>query len=77
MGQGGAVYVYGDSAAEVTECTFSSAANTSSGHNDFARNKYGAATFLCPVGSAGAPVSMVGTELLVTQLPPAAEVAQC
>jgi hypothetical protein len=81
---GGAVYVY-DGSTTFVDCKFIASADTSRGHNDVFINDVDNSTsaiFACPGGTTGDPVVIKGalgsgTDLLVTQLPPAKKIVQC
>jgi hypothetical protein len=69
---GGAIYNGGAaSALQLVGCQFEVPANTSAGNNDL----FGGATFACPPGTKGTPVTVAGGT--VTQLPPSAEIVRC
>jgi hypothetical protein len=81
---GGAVFIY-DGSATFVDCKFIASTNTSRGHNDvfiYGQAHSGSAIFACPGGTTGDPVVIKGapgsgTDLLVTQLPPAKKIVQC
>jgi predicted outer membrane repeat protein len=68
---GGAIY--GEGAITLEGCKFVVPANTSGGNNDL----LGAATFACPPGTTGTPVTVAGGPHTIKQLPPSTEIVHC
>jgi hypothetical protein len=54
-------------------CKFVVPANPSAGNNDL----FGSATFACPPGTKGTPVTLPGGPHLIKQLPPSTEIVHC
>ena len=70
------IYVRGGSAT-LAGCKFTVPQSKGNGHNDVRIYNGGKVTFACPPGTTGTPVTIVGKDLLPSELPPSTEIVHC